>query len=219
MERRDFEAEVHNWLVHEKGYPRPSVQPEAIVAPRRTSTPLRADFAVVDLNRSEFVAIIEVKASRDHAALRNAVAQLISFREHLGKPFIPLFLFFKPLSGSGVPFEISQVLPDGTQKQVALDDFPAYQALVSGDRSGVKATRRVAARAAVDAFAVVCIGLAITASVVLWLDVSGTLELSPKQLILASVAAGFLVLPFAAKLNLLGVEFERHSPGRRGGNT
>ena len=209
MERRDFEAEVYHWLVHEKGYPRPSVQPEAIVATRRGSTPVRADFAVLDIQRSEFVAIIEVKASRDPTALRSAISQLASFRELLGKPFIPVYLFFKPNPASGMSFEISQVLPDGTQKQVALEDFPLYPALVSGDRSGTKATRRVAARAAVDSFFLVCVGLSIVASAALWLDVSGALELSPKQLILATAAAGVLVLPFAAKLNLLGVEFER----------
>ncbi|NNN20069.1 MAG: hypothetical protein HKL84_09500 [Acidimicrobiaceae bacterium] len=44
------------------------------------------------------------------------------------------------------------------------------------------------------------------------LDVSGVVQLTIKQLALAGVAGVLLVLPFAAKLKMLGVEFERYVP-------
>lgn len=213
MERRDFEARVHEWLIDEKKYPRTSIQPEAVIAPRKSNAPLRADFAVLDNARSEFVAIIEVKSSRDAVSIREGVSQLVDFRESLAKPFIPLFLFCKPSEGAGVPFEVSQILQDGTQKRIELSEFPEYGTLISGDRSSVKVAREVKARDVVDAFKVVCFILAAVTAVFLALDVFGVLVLSARQMVIASVAAAFLILPFAAKLKLLGVEFERHVPG------
>ena len=212
MERRDLEAQVLTWLLHEKQYPRAAVQSEAVLGSRQESTSYRADFGVVDLQRSEFVALIEVKATRDHKALRAAMAQLLHYQKILRKPFLPVYLFFHSLPGSGRKFEISQILADGSTKEVYPDEFPTYQALVTGDKSGTKATQRVAAREAVDSFQIVCIGLSIVVAMVLGLDASGTMELSPKQLILAAIAGGLLMLPYAAKLKLLGVEFERHTP-------
>jgi hypothetical protein len=158
------------------------------------------------------LALIEVKKSRDHKALRAAVSQLLHYRRLLGKPHVPLYLFFEPPPGSAKRFEISQILPDGDTKEIAPAEFPSYDALVSGDKTAKKAARATAVRSAVDTFQVTCIGLAVAVVVLLGLDLSGILQLNTKQLALAGIAGALLILPFAAKFKMLGIEFERHNP-------
>lgn len=212
MEEREFEVAVHDYLITEKAYPKAGLQLEAGLGPSPDGRIYRADLAVVDTLRNEVVALIEVKKSREHKALRTAISQLLHYRRVLGKPHIPLFLFFPPLNALARQFEITQILPDGDTKDIAPAEFPSYDALVSGDKTGRKVARSVAVRSTVDTFQLVCVGLSLVAAVVLALDVSEVFQLNPKQLILAGIAAALLVLPFAAKFKMLGVEFERHSP-------
>ncbi len=212
MEERQSEASAFEYLVLDKAYPRSEVQLQAAIARGPEGRSYRADIAVLDSRRSEIIALIEVKGSREHKALRNAIAQLLQYRRVLGKPHVPLYLFFPPLPGSTRRFEIVQVLPDGDTKEVYPDEFPTYDALIAGDRSSGKAARVANARAAIDTFQLTCILLSLLVVAIFTLDVTGVLQLTVKQLALAGVAGALLILPFAAKLKMLGVEFERHVP-------
>lgn len=214
MEEREFEKSVYEYLIFDKAFPKSELQLEAVLGPSSDGRQYRADLAVLDSKRSEIIALIEVKRSREHKALRSAISQLLHYRRLLGKAHVPLYLFFPPLPGSGKRFEISQVLPDGETKDIYSDEFPSYDALVSGDRSGKKAAHTATVRSTVDRFQVTCICLAIAVAIVLGLDVSGLLQLSTKQLTLAGISGALLILPFAAKFKMLGIEFERHNPLR-----
>src|SRR5690606_23431645 len=119
------------------------------------------------------------------------------------------------LAGDQRQLEIAQVLPDGDTKQIHDDDFPAYEALVSGDVTSRKANRRAKVGVTLDTFHKTCIWLAVVTGLVLIADIAGWLELTTKQLVLAGIGAALLILPFTAKLKLLGVEFERHIPKER----
>lgn len=212
MEARAFESAVYDYLVTEKAYPKSELQLQVALGTGGEGRTYRADLAILDSRRSEVIALIEVKKSRDHKALRGAVSQLLHYRRLLGKPHVPLYLFFEPPPGSGKQFDISQVLPDGDTKEVYPSEFPSYDALVSGDKTGEKSARSSAFRSTVDTFQVTCVCLAIVAVILFGLDISGVLQLSTKQLALAGIAGALLVLPFAAKFKMLGVEFERHNP-------
>jgi hypothetical protein len=200
MEERELEASVYEYLVLEKAYPKSELLVEAVLGPGSDGKRYHADLAVLDSSRSEIIALIEVKRSRDHKALRAAISQLLHYRRVLGKAYVPIYLFFPPISGSGKQFEIAQVLPDGNTKDIYPAEFPAYGTLISGDKSTQKASRTVAVRDTYDRFQVTCICLAI------------------KQLTLAGISGALLILPFAAKFKMLGVEFERRTPDRAASN-
>jgi hypothetical protein len=218
MVEREFEASVFDFLVFEKAYPHSEIQMEATLGSGAGGTHYRADLAILDSKRNEIIALIEAKHSREHRALRLAVGQLMQYRRVLDKPYVPLYLFFPPFQGSGKRFDISQVMPDGEMKEIYPDEFPAYDALVSIDRSNKKAARVVAVRASFDTFKVTCISLSIVAAVLLALDAFNVLQLSIKQLALAGISGALLILPFAAKFKMLGVEFERRDPSESPGS-
>lgn len=212
MEERQFEATVYEYLTLEKAYPKTEIQVEAALGTSADGRRYRADLAILDSKRSEIIALIEVKQSREHKALRSAAAQLLHYRSVLGKPYVPLYLFFPTIPGSRNQFQIAQILPDGDTKDIFSNEFPSYDALISGDKSNKKATRTVAVKATVDKFQITCVLLSITVAILLGLDVAGLMQLSTKQLGLAGLSGALLILPFAAKFKMLGVEFERHNP-------
>lgn len=210
MEERNFEASIFDFLVFEKAYPHSEIQMEAALGSGKDGSRYRADLAILDSKRNEVIALIEAKRSRENRTLRLAVAQLMQYRRVLDKPYVPLYLFFPPIQGSGKRFEISQVLPDGDLKEIYLAEFPSYDALVSIDKSNKKSARTVAVRNTFDTFKLTCIFLSFLAAIVFGLDVFKVIELSIKQLTLAGISGALLILPFAAKFKMLGIEFERH---------
>ncbi|RYE40109.1 MAG: hypothetical protein EOP24_42055 [Hyphomicrobiales bacterium] len=212
MSERESELSVFEYLVLDKAYPRSEIQLEAALSDGPEGKGYRADLAILDSRRSEIIGLIEVKGSREHKALRSAISQLLQYRRILGKPYVPLYLFFPPLPGSGRRFDIAHVLPDGNTKDVFPDEFPNYDALVAADKSGGKATRTANVRSAIDTFRLTCILMSLAVVVIFGLDVAGIVQLTVKPLALAGVAGALLILPFAAKLKMLGVEFERHVP-------
>jgi hypothetical protein len=210
MEERKLEASVFDFLVFDKAFPHAELQVEAAVGAGTNGKRYRADLAILDSKRNEIVALIEVKRSREPRALRLAIAQLMQYRRELNKAYVPLYLFFPPIEGSGKRFDISQILPDGSIKELYPDEFPSYDTLVSIDRSNKKTARSVAVRSTVDAFKVTCVVLSIIAALLCVMDVLDVVQMSIKQLTLAGISGALLVLPFAAKFKMLGVEFERH---------
>jgi hypothetical protein len=118
MSERESELSVFEYLVLDKAYPRSEIQLEAALAGGPEGRGYRADLAILDSRRSEIIGLIEVKGSREHKALRSAISQLLQYRRVLGKPHVPLYLFFPPLPGSGRRFDIAQVLSDGDTKDV-----------------------------------------------------------------------------------------------------
>ncbi|NNN20070.1 MAG: hypothetical protein HKL84_09505 [Acidimicrobiaceae bacterium] len=94
MNERNTEASVYDYLVLEKAYPKSEILLEAVIGSGSEGRACRADLAIIDSRRSEIIALIEVKGSRDHKALRSAISQLLQYRRILGKPHIPLYLFF-----------------------------------------------------------------------------------------------------------------------------
>jgi len=218
IEDREFSASVLEYLTLEKAYPRSELQVEATIGSGADGRHYRVDLAVLDSRRSEIVALIEMKRYRERQILRSAISQLLHYRRVLDKPYIPLYLFFVSLPGSGKRFEIAQVLPDGDTKEIYPHEFPSYDTLLKSDKSSKKAARTAAVRATVDTFQFTCVGLSVAVAIVLGLDTSGLLELTTKQLALAGVSGALLVLPFAAKFKMLGVEFKRHIPTRESGD-
>lgn len=218
MEEREFEKGVYEYLLLDKAYPKSELQVEAALGHSSDGRQYRADLAVLDSKRSEVIALVEVKRSREHKALRSAISQLLHYRRLLGKSYVPLYLFFPPLPGSGKRFDIAQILPGGETKDIHPDEFPSYDALVSGDMSSTKAARTAAVRGTVDRFQIICTCLAIAVAIAFALDVSGVLQLTTKQLALAGISGLLLILPFAAKFKMLGVEFERYNPTRTSGD-
>src|SRR6056297_2435765 len=110
MKELNYEAEVLDFLLFEKGFPNSEIQMQAALGSGTSGNRYMVDLAIHDSKRNEIICLIEAKCSTDSRSLQLAVSQLMQSRRALDKPNTPLFLFSSPLKESGKKFQISQIL-------------------------------------------------------------------------------------------------------------
>ncbi len=176
----------------------------------------KADIAFLDPKTDRPLALFEVRTKRDPKAVQGAVEQLRSFRTALGNVDIPLYVVV-----GAIPPEFYRVPAEGAvrglEELVQEKGLPDPGRLLTRGRASTQATQRVERRSTVKLFMAVCWILAAILVVVLVLDLVGTIELTPARLSLIGAIAGLVIIPFAGKLKVLGLEFERASEGGAGG--
>ena len=65
-----------------------------------------------------------------------------------------------------------------------------------------------------DWFWGICWLLALGVGMLLYFDFKGCINLTPERLGIIAIIVGLIVVPFARKLNILGLEFERLQDGK-----
>jgi len=216
MTENELERKFADFLVHEKGFSRDSLAWEVALSSEGGGQAYRVDLAAIDPLRNEFLALFEVKAKREPRLLREAVVQLAQYKRVLQKPQVPAYLVFPPIETSRLDFEISEVLENADTKEVYLSEFPTYAGLVSSDKAAEKVSQDKKIRSTVDEFKLMCFALAGVVTVLFLLDASDTFSITTQQLTLGGIAVFLLLLPYAAKFKMLGVEFERYGASERG---
>lgn len=210
MNERDLQTTLLDFLVLEKSYPREALRQGLSIGGDGKN--YRVDIGLLDLRRNEIVGLFEVKSSRKGRPLREAVSQLLQYKRALGKNNVPAYLVFPPIETSSLDFEIVQVLDDGDTVDVYRADFPKYDTLIASDSASLKSERTRKVSTAVDRFKFVSFALAAITLLLLLLDVLNIFTATAQQLILGAVIIGLVLLPYAAKFKMLGVEFERYKP-------
>lgn len=169
----------------------------------------RADLAVVDPETSELVAVFELKRERNPQSEKFGRQQLRSYLREVGNPAVPTYLVFDKVGSP--PFEIVRIRLGSEEEAVppAAVAPPDFGVLQHSRRSSVVAEKKREKRRALDAFLITCWICALACLVVLVFDVSTSFEMSEKQLVLFGSVVALILIPFARKLKILGVEFER----------
>ena len=210
MNERDIQTKFLDFLVLEKSYPREALRQELLIGVDEKS--YRVDIALLDLKRNEIIGLFEVKSSRAARPLREAVSQLIQSKRALGKNNIPAYLIFPPIKPSSLDFQVVQVFDDGDTVDIYHADFPKYDTLIASDSASSKSEHTRKVSTAIDRFNIVSFVLAAITLIALLLDVLKIFTATAQQLILGAVVIGLILLPYAAKFKMLGVEFERFKP-------
>jgi hypothetical protein len=204
MERE--QATLHaliRYLV-EHGYPLESMAMEYPAGRRR------ADLVLVDTDTQELTAVFELKRKRTPQSENLGRAQLLSYLEAAGNPAIPAYLVF-PGTGD-LPFDFELVTPDEPQlaeEQTEGDILPEYTVLRESRRSTVVAEKKIKKKNALDGFVIACWVCGALTAIALGLDVFTEFEMSETRIALLGGTVAFIIIPFAKKLKILGVEIER----------
>lgn len=99
---------------------------------------------------------------------------------------------------------------EDTQDYTEIQKLPKFETLVVGDKAQSKIEAKQKSKNTIDSFKLICQILAIVTFVVLLLDIFSIFKFSTQQLSLLGVLIGLIVMPYAAKFKLLGMEFERY---------
>lgn len=204
------EAEAKNGLIQELrelGYPEESIRLEFIVNSSKGRRNY-IDVAIIDPKSNDVIAIIEVKNYTNDNTLNAAAMQVSSYAKLFpSSPLSFVYLF------DGASKQIGQVNDSGGGVTL-IPSLPSFNSLLTGERAQNKVEAKNKTNRVTDSFTLACYLLAFLVSVVLALDIAVVYKFTSQQLTLLGIFIGLLVIPYAAKFKLLGMEFERYSDGK-----
>ena len=168
------------------------------------------DLVLVDPKTRAPLAVVEVQERLDDPAdVGSAGSDLLETVE--GQEGRARLFLAEPV-GDGFGFIEIVPYPNGglwSFSAQSSDEFPRLHSMVGGARANALAAVSKERRRTFDGFKVACWSLALVTLLVGVADAVGLFELNPTRLALLGVVIALVVIPFAGKLKVLGVEFER----------
>jgi hypothetical protein len=168
----------------------------------------RADMALLDPVSRAPVAVIELRKDLDEDSIRTARKELESFADAIGNPGVRQYIGTLE-RGTVRLFKVPREVAAATKEDLIPAKLPAFDHLVSTARAAMVSDKRVQHRERGDLFKWVCWAMALLVVAVLVVDAFGWYTLNEARLALIGAAAALVVIPFASRLKMLGVEFER----------
>ncbi|MCL2526799.1 MAG: hypothetical protein FWE42_00165 [Defluviitaleaceae bacterium] len=173
------------------------------------------DVAIIDRATSKLLLIFELKvassSSMNMTVRRNGEEQLRKHIAKLDNIEVPAFLIVMTESGLDVlPFESNDEGKRGLSPSIDLDALLPYITLLNGSRASAINDKKKEIKKTIDWFRVVCWVCAGALVVLVMFDiVFDCINISATQLSLIGISIALVLIPFAQKLKVLGVEFER----------
>ncbi|MFC2990625.1 hypothetical protein [Halomonas tibetensis] len=212
-----LEAELFAHLSAERGYPEQSLIRNLSV-PAGRGRRYEPDLVVVDPERGDPLAIVEVKGRFVLGGHSSPEDQVRQARYAMGKPGLPGYVVY----GNGAERRIVSVSSGADGEDAELSEFPSFSSLLlqarSSDLIAQQKEKKDAAesrRRTVDRFRVACWLLAIIVLAFFIADVKDWLSLSSQQIGLLGAFSALILIPDITKLKLPGVEFERYATNKR----
>jgi len=188
------------------GYPKESLVIEWPIDKR-----YRADLAVIDPDTNKALALFELKRRKTNDSLKMALKQLETFSKALGDEQVPTYAVFG--KDGDPPFEIFYLPKPGFEESeaelIGTNKVPDFSTFKISKITKTIAQTLEKRKATLNSFQILCWIAAFFASVLLLLDFLNILDITPERLALIGIIVGLIVIPFASKLKILGIEFER----------
>ncbi len=185
------------------GYPE-----DSIISEWKISDKYRVDLAIVDNKLKNPIALFEFKRHRDPRTENMAIAQLKNYSNALGDSTIPCYIVF----GTDIQpyFEIFYLTKEeGSVNLKQVGQIPSFSNIRNSYLSKTLAKTTKAKRRTFNWFKAICWILALIIAILLFADFNGCIVLSAERLGIIVIIVGLIVVPFARKLSILGLEFER----------
>jgi len=167
------------------------------------------DLAIVDPQSKEPVALFEVKSRKSPGNQNMGKEQLQRYIKALGKR-LPTYLVYRSDSSNGLDIERVEF---GNQieelDRVSAQEVMQYSTLRRSSLNTSIASTKTKHEKVFDWFWFACWFLAVVLIVLSVLDFAKVLTLSASQLTLMGACIALILIPFASKLKILGIEFER----------
>lgn len=168
----------------------------------------KADMALLDPISRAPVAVIELRKTLDNKSIATARQELTAFADAIGNPGVRQYIGTLE-NGAVKLYKVPRELSAPTKSDLISAKVPAFEHLVSTARAALVSDKRVQHKERGDHFKWVCWAMALIVVAVIVVDAFGWYTLNEARLALIGAAAALVVIPFASRLKMLGVEFER----------
>jgi hypothetical protein len=207
----ELEVRFRRFLVDRLSYPEKAIVTQYAIAMPGGTRPFHPDLVVMDEATATPLAIFEFRAGPADSAVEAQLVRAAELSALIGN--VPAYLVAPGDESEG--FRISSLvlteqIPGGvpTSRHLPLEAVPTYAQLLLA--SGT-AQRRLRVRHTLNWFSPACHVLGLLVAVLFCYSYFGKHEISPSQLGVLGAALALFVIPYAAKLKMLGVEFERRT--------
>ncbi|HCF4373737.1 hypothetical protein [Pseudomonas aeruginosa] len=214
---RELEKHFFGYLLS-IGYPKESIYYQPAIKPVRRMLCYRPSFALIDPNKNEYLAIIEVKEARIDSG-KSIYENMIDYRKALGANSIPVYIISTDYDNPS-SFLLHSFDDQGNIKVIDCNLFPTFEALSAKETTDRKAELRVRREDTDDKFTRVCWLVAAGLFVLVIADFIGKEMyglgfLTAERITLIGAALALIVIPFAQKFKGLGIEWEKVSGSRK----
>ncbi|ELV8813353.1 hypothetical protein QNE21_004208 [Vibrio vulnificus] len=187
------------------GYPEEAIRVE-YASPYNNSEYSFVDLAVVDPSTGGVLAVFEVKKSRQKSPslLNKASQQIIAYSKHF-QSNTQCFVYADEAGKRTLA-----VVNLGSKTLTVLKEIPSFDSLRNTNIAQERTAKKRESKKVIDSFVITCYLLAVCVGIILVLDLIGVYSFSSQQLTLLAVVGALFIIPHAAKIKILGLEFERH---------
>jgi len=213
-----MEMELANYFIRylkEHGYPENSIAVEYKIGNK-----YRADIVILDLKRNIPIQIFEVKSNKTVETIRRGTEQLKQYLSELGNFIIPAYLVFP--KNEEPFFEVVRINEIANESDEEIERQNDLSLNYKGQRISRIAeeakTINREKKKIVDSFAITCWIAAGVMLIVGILSKAKIVILDTTDLTILGVIVALVLIPFASKLKILGVEFERLTEEDKGKN-
>lgn len=192
-----------NYLIEHR-YPQDSIVLEWMISKHH-----RADMVIIDKDTSKIIALFEFKIKKSDNVLPMAAKQVLNYLNALSDTDIPTYIVLFEIEKSN--FSIYQVNFDVNKNETIdlIPEIPKYELLKNKSLKKVILENEKRKSSTFNVFALLCWVMAALTTTLLILDFSNLLEINTQRLALMGIVIALVIVPFASKLNILGLEFER----------
>lgn len=206
--RSQIEEQFYRYLLR-RGYP-----PNAIVFEARLSDRFRPGFAINDPERDQRLAYFEVKGAISRANQHEMFEQIKAYAD--AARGIPVYLATPARSPTfEEPFDFYFVDKENQVQVFPKELFPTFRSLASDAVASRKEKVEESRETTKDFLQWACWILAVLTVILgvadFFFERTGVELISGTRLTLFGVAIALVIIPFAQKLKILGVEYERLS--------
>lgn len=169
---------------------------------------IRVDMAIIDSVSKKPIALFEFKRRKNKESENLAKQQLKKYAQTVGDSTIPLYVVY---SIDQEPyFELFFLTEqNGVEILKPIYQVPTFTSFKNSSISKQIIQVEKEKKNTYDLFKIICWLLAAIIIGLLYLDFKECIKLTPERLGIIAIISGLIIVPFARKLNILGVEFER----------
>lgn len=185
------------------GYPE-----DSIIIEWRISKKYSVDLAVIDPKSKKPVALFELKRTKSAITISVAKEQLKRYIDELGATQIPVYIVFP--SKLEPYFELYYITSVKDDELIKIDQFPTFTNFKTSILSKELSKTEKSRTNTLKYFKGVCWVLASILIILIVLDFHDTINITVERLAIIGLIVGLIIIPFASKLKVIGLEFERY---------
>jgi hypothetical protein len=208
MSRLDDEFLVNNMVIDflkSKDFKNSSILQEVSISVDSRKR-IYADIILINEETKDYLAVIEIKRLLTTENIHKAKQQIHSYLQVLQRHNLAGYIIGLDENNEITIYSIDQ---DGKWEKLSIENFPNYDSLSATEEKKRELSKNIKKKKNVDIFMWICIAAAIISCTLLVLSILDIIKLDDKEMSLFLLSIVLVIVPFVAKLEILGIVFER----------